>query len=98
MQRDQFIKLCINDTQANATFGTCDVPPISPPPPATETPSDNQQSQNNNHANNAYIRRTTKLMQTVVVILATITLLAWLQNVISFEQFLIIEDMRACML
>ncbi|XP_014491839.1 PI-PLC X domain-containing protein At5g67130 [Vigna radiata var. radiata] len=64
--------------KANATFGTCDVPPISPPPPATETPSDNQQSQNNNHANNAYIRRTTKLMQTVVVILATITLLAWL--------------------
>jgi len=64
--------------QANATFGNCDVPPISPPPPASETPSDNQQSENNNHANNAYIGRTTKFMQTVVVILATITSLAWL--------------------
>lgn len=62
--------------KANTTFGTCDVPPISPPPPATETPSSNQQTENNNHANNAYINRTAKLMHSVVVVLAIITLLA----------------------
>ncbi|XP_027361095.1 PI-PLC X domain-containing protein At5g67130 isoform X2 [Abrus precatorius] len=60
--------------KADAKFGTCDVPPISPPPPAAETaPNGNQQSQNSIHANSAHFDRTAKFMQSVVVILATIT-------------------------
>ncbi|KAL2348386.1 hypothetical protein Fmac_002386 [Flemingia macrophylla] len=62
--------------KANATFGTCDVPPISPPPPATETPSADQQSPNNNHASKVFVGRTAKLMQWVVVVLATTSLFA----------------------
>ncbi|KAJ1419137.1 PLC-like phosphodiesterase, TIM beta/alpha-barrel domain superfamily [Sesbania bispinosa] len=58
--------------KANAAFGTCDVPPISPPPPASEAaPSGNQQSQDKNPANNAYIDRTAKLMPLVMLILVT---------------------------
>ncbi|XP_061341456.1 PI-PLC X domain-containing protein At5g67130-like [Gastrolobium bilobum] len=64
--------------KANATFGTCDVPPISPPPPATAAASGgNQQPQDNNHASSAYVGRMAKLMQSVIVTSAT-TFLAWL--------------------
>ncbi|KAK7307635.1 hypothetical protein VNO77_40876 [Canavalia gladiata] len=57
--------------KANAKFGTCDVPPISPPPPAavSTTPA-NQQAQNNSQASNAKMGRIGKLMH---LILATIT-------------------------
>ncbi|XP_045811587.1 PI-PLC X domain-containing protein At5g67130-like isoform X1 [Trifolium pratense] len=64
----------------NGTFGSCDVPPISPPPPAAEaTPTGNQQSPDkNDKKNNAYIGRTANLMQSVVLILVSTTFLAWL--------------------
>ncbi|XP_004511919.1 PI-PLC X domain-containing protein At5g67130 [Cicer arietinum] len=63
----------------NATFGSCDVPPISPPPPASESaPNGNQPPPTNNQSNNAYIGRTAKLMQLVVLILATTTFLTLL--------------------
>ncbi|KAK7252826.1 hypothetical protein RIF29_37046 [Crotalaria pallida] len=65
--------------KANAAFGTCDVPPISPPPPAGEPPSvGNQQNQTNNSANHAYIGRPVKLLQLVVLLLAKTTFMAWL--------------------
>lgn len=65
--------------KANATFGSCDVPPISPPPPASEAaPNGNQKSPNNSQANNAYSGRTAMMMQLVVLTLVTTTFLAWL--------------------
>lgn len=61
--------------QANAKFGTCDVPPISPPPPAAEAATGaNQQSP----ASFAHMDKQAKPLQSAGILLATITLFAWL--------------------
>ncbi|KAI4327443.1 hypothetical protein L6164_019903 [Bauhinia variegata] len=66
----------------NATFGTCDVPPISPPPPAaaTATPSGgNQPAQSSSSpASSGYMDRPANLLQSVGTIVAAITFLTWL--------------------
>ncbi|KAE9613035.1 putative PLC-like phosphodiesterase, TIM beta/alpha-barrel domain-containing protein [Lupinus albus] len=54
--------------KANTTFGTCDIPPMSPPPPAAETPSGGNQQPANNSANNAHAGRLIKLVQWVSVL------------------------------
>ena len=57
--------------QENSTFGTCDVPPISPPPPAAATVDGNA-------VDIAYMDKPAKLLQSVGIILALTTFLAWL--------------------
>ncbi|XP_061336685.1 PI-PLC X domain-containing protein At5g67130-like [Gastrolobium bilobum] len=62
--------------KANATYGTCDVPPISPPPPAadtTTTTGENQPSQSN-----AYMETSAKMLQSFGIILGMTTFLTWL--------------------
>ncbi|XP_019444691.1 PREDICTED: PI-PLC X domain-containing protein At5g67130 isoform X2 [Lupinus angustifolius] len=53
--------------KANTTFGTCDVPPMSPPPPAAETPTEGNQQPVSNSANIAHADRLVMLVQWVSV-------------------------------
>ncbi|XP_028764085.1 PI-PLC X domain-containing protein At5g67130-like [Neltuma alba] len=61
--------------KANATFGTCDAPPVSPPPPAAlEASGGNPPPQT--AANLADVDKPAKLLQGIL--LATVTIFAWL--------------------
>ncbi|MED6170402.1 hypothetical protein PIB30_030487 [Stylosanthes scabra] len=67
----------ISYCKANAKFGTCDVPTISPPPPAAQEPSPSlQHPQGNSASKYAYNDRTAKLMQLVGLTMATMTSLS----------------------
>ncbi|KAF7828720.1 PI-PLC X domain-containing protein [Senna tora] len=63
--------------KANAAFGTCDVPPISPPPPAAEAAAGGNPPAEQS-ANFADMDKPAKLLQSGGILLATMTFFAWL--------------------
>ncbi|KAJ1389099.1 PLC-like phosphodiesterase, TIM beta/alpha-barrel domain superfamily [Sesbania bispinosa] len=63
--------------KANATYGTCDVPPISPPPPAADATTATVDGGNQPLEDNAFIDTPAKLLQYFGIILAMTTFLTW---------------------
>ncbi|KAK7331063.1 hypothetical protein VNO77_25274 [Canavalia gladiata] len=64
--------------KANATYGTCDVPPISPPPPAADgTIAATGDGVNQPLPDEAYVDTPVKLLQSFGIILGMTTFLTW---------------------
>ncbi|XP_027346495.1 PI-PLC X domain-containing protein At5g67130-like [Abrus precatorius] len=64
--------------KANATYGTCDVPPISPPPPAADaTTATTVEGGNQPSQGKAYVDTPAKLLQSLGMILGMTTFLTW---------------------
>ncbi|KAA8547108.1 hypothetical protein F0562_003537 [Nyssa sinensis] len=63
--------------RVNATFGTCDVPALSPPPPAGLSPGGTTQDSGNSPSNNSFISRPVQLHWLIGAI-STLFLLLWL--------------------
>ncbi|KAK7263137.1 hypothetical protein RJT34_30722 [Clitoria ternatea] len=65
--------------KANATYGTCDVPPNSPPPPAGDptTATTILDGGNQSSQGNAYVDTPARLLQSFGIILGITTVLTW---------------------